>query len=361
MIVGIDIGGANLKFAGLPAIHDRQERSKPSLDHVNAWSLSFPMWTDADRLSDVLRSELIRFKQQTPQGNHQTSAIDAIAITMTGEMADCFLDRREGVSRIATAVRVVCESLNIARCGFYGSPGEFFQIQHVQQHFDSIASANWHAAASWVARHFDVDAGVLVDVGSTTTDLVPLRNRQVATAARTDHDRLCEGSLVYVGCDRTPVCSLISTLSVGDRTCQVINEVFATMADVLVLLDFIDEDANCTATADGQPQTKPACANRISRMVGLDRASASMELAIDLAKQVFQAAVNHIHFGLEKVDVDGPVFLSGHGAGLVPLSADRQIIDLEKLLGTECSRCMPAYAVACLFQDSFDLNLTGET
>lgn len=358
---GIDIGGANLKLALLPAIDQNRIGSPSQRSLACARSVLFPMWTDADRLSQVIQNQLIQLRQKTINSNKRPGAIDSLAVTMTGEMADCFLDRREGVSRIAKAVSDACECLNIQQIGFYGCQGRFLQSQEVESHADLIASANWHAAASWAAKEHDVDVGVFIDVGSTTTDLIPLRNGRIGTNAQTDHERLCEGSLIYLGCDRTPVCSLVSSLKVGDKICPVVNEVFATMADVLTLLGLTDEHPDCCVTADGQPRTVSASANRVSRMVGLDRATASVALATDLAKQIFQVTVEQIQMGVSKVDAGGQIIVAGHGSGLLKLPTNRNVMDLSQSLGKELSRCLPAYAVARLFQDSVVPGRTVET
>jgi probable H4MPT-linked C1 transfer pathway protein len=327
MIVGIDIGGANLKFAALDSIRG----------NATSRSLYFPMWTDADALSQTLQAELL-----------QLGRASALAVTMTGEMADCFLDREEGVRYIANAIQQTASRLGIDPLVFYSADGQFHDFQEVMQLGLPIASANWHATASWAATEFQLQEGILIDIGSTTTDLIPIKNASVATGAKTDHDRLIEGSLIYVGCGRTPVCSLVASLRFGGRTCLVMNEVFATIDDAMLVLGKTPPDENDLRTADGQPRTRAMAANRIARMVGLDRKSVSIDGACELAQQIVDAAKWRIQQSFASIDNGGTILMGGHGDALFDVPDNRQIHRFTHLFDAETSRCLPAYCVARL-------------
>jgi probable H4MPT-linked C1 transfer pathway protein len=329
MIVGIDIGGANIKFAAVEAL------SKNEICR----SRFFPMWTDAVRLADVLQDELSKFE-----------SIDALAITMTGEMADCFDDRHQGVNQIAEACRYAANKLGIENMGFYRSDGAFTTLREPTIEADSVASANWHASASWVASGFSIENGILVDVGSTTTDFIPIKNSKVSTAAKTDHERLCEGSLVYLGCGRTPVCSIVSTLRIDGNACPVMNEVFSTIDDALIILGKTPPDSDDTKSADGKPRTLPWAANRIARMIGLDRTSVSLEIAKQLSIQIVDAAKSRINESFSLIDQGGTIILSGHGEMLFEPPRTRKVVRLPDVLNQQASRCLPALAVAHLYQ-----------
>ncbi|KAA1259215.1 Hydantoinase/oxoprolinase [Rubripirellula obstinata] len=331
MIVGVDIGGANLKFAAVD----------PKSNNEACHSCFFPMWTDANRLADVLVAELSSFGK-----------IDAFAITMTGEMADCFIDRHLGVQQIAEACRLAATKAGVDRFGFYRSDGRFTRLTESKKETDSVASANWHASATWLASKFSVDHGILVDIGSTTTDLIPINNREVSTPSKTDHDRLCEGALAYVGCGRTPVCSLVSSLLIDGKWCPVMNEVFATIDDALVVLEMTSPDAEDLQSADGQPRTVPFAANRIARMVGLDRSSVSVDVAKQLSEQIVDAAKARIKQSFHAVDQGGTIILGGHGDALFDPPSGRGIIRLTDRFSEPASRCLPALAVAHLFQNN---------
>ena len=60
-----------------------------------------------------------------------------------------------------------------------------------------IASANWHACAALIAgKH---TSALFVDLGSTTTDIVPIVDGKVAARGYTDAQRLAAGELIYTG------------------------------------------------------------------------------------------------------------------------------------------------------------------
>ena len=211
-IVGLDVGGANLKYARGDGL---------SIDRI------FALWREPENLAAALTEDLTRLSQLAP--------VESLAVTMTGELADCFSDRHAGVSFIVDQVSRSAAECGIQRVAYYGLDGRFRDRQEVIDDADLVAAGNWHALASFVAARWKGPA-ILADVGSTTTDLVPVVSGRVATDAKSDLDRLTEGSLVYVGCRRTAVCAIVDRLHFrGDRR-RIMNEVFATIDDVRLLL-----------------------------------------------------------------------------------------------------------------------------
>lgn len=323
-VIGIDVGGANLKYAA-----------------TSGGSLSrfFPMWQKSEQLADVIAEDLVsRFSQ---------TAIKHLAVTMTGELADCFIDRDQGVRHIVSHTRKAAERLAIEDVSFYGVNGIFHGPDAACDAVDTVAAANWHALAQWVATEICANA-TLIDIGSTTTDIIPVSDGRVATAAQTDFDRLSDGSLVYVGCRRTPVCSVVSQLLVHENEVPIMREHFATMDDVMLLLNHTPEYADDCDSADGKPRTQEFAANRLSRMVGLDRRSVSIAEAKLLAAQVLDAARRVVHEGVQRIGLSSKIVLSGHGGTLVEVPAGVEVISLVTRLGSDLARSAPAYAVAAL-------------
>ena len=341
-IVGIDVGGANLKYADLRG---------------NTWRRRFPLWRCPASLGDAIREDLGRF-----------APADSLAVTMTGELADCFADRAVGVGHIVDEVTraVAGDAPRFETIAYYGVDGRFHDAPGAIENPDLVAASNWHALAAEVARTVIAD-GWLIDVGSTTTDIVPLAGGRVVTDAKTDHERLAEGSLVYVGCRRTPVCALAQTLAFLGRQVQVMNERFATMDDVGLVLGWTPEAPDDHDTADGQARTRAHAVNRLARMVGLDRRHVDDPAARALAAQVMRAARQRIHDGLMdmaiKYAASGTTasgatasgatdagrstwVLSGHGQALAPIPGGRPTIDLRDLWGHRLSRAAPSFAVA---------------
>src|SRR5438067_10660318 len=181
--LGLDIGGANLKAARL---------APPGLD---CRTRPFALWRDPAGLPAVLADLVALF-----------SPVDELAVTMTGELCDCFATRREGVRHILAAVASVAGACPV---GVWTTEGCFLDLRAAQDAPPlHVAASNWLALAEWAGRHVLEGAGLLLDVGSTTTDVIPLRDGRPAPRARTDSTRLLTGELVYRGARRTPVCAL---------------------------------------------------------------------------------------------------------------------------------------------------------
>ena len=119
------------------------------------------------------------------------------ALTMTGELSDVFNDRAEGVSYLAELMQRVTagQTLRI----FAGRSG-FLDPDDAKNRTLEIASANWYATAALIARHHQ-DA-LLVDVGTTTTDLIPIKDGAVVARGATDAADLEPGELLNARCAR---------------------------------------------------------------------------------------------------------------------------------------------------------------
>src|SRR5215510_4583983 len=149
--------------------------------------------------------------------------------------------------------------------GFVASPGEYWQ---------AVASANWHASASFVATRRA--QAVLIDIGSTTTDIVPIRGGRVDAAGYTDDERLVSEELVYTGATRTPVMAVAESVPFGGQRQRLMAEHFATMADVHRLTGELPADADQLPTADGRGKSPEDSARRLARMLGRDLQSADL-------------------------------------------------------------------------------------
>jgi probable H4MPT-linked C1 transfer pathway protein len=327
-VLGIDIGGANIKAA---------------TSDGDCATIPFAMWLKPDELADSLVTLAERM-----------GAVSAWAITMTGEMADAYYDRSVGVRRIARQTRMAADRATVPEIAFYGVDGRFMELAEVFECPDPCASANWHALAHWLAGHIDSSA-LLIDVGSTTTDIIPIRPGRVATESRTDFDRLLAGELVYLGGGRTPVCSLIDSAPYRGHRVPVMREVFATTDDCALVLGWTAEDPADRMTSDSMPRTESAALNRLARMIGLDHRGLDVDDARAIAREVMGVAAAKIadSIGRQSAEFLPHRILSGHTADYFLPPADRdpsamRIDRLADLVGDGLSRVAPAFACACL-------------
>ncbi len=254
--VGWDLGGAHLKAALV---------SGGRL--VRVWQQPCPLWQGLEWLDRVLA----RIAAELPPAPSH-------GLTMTGEMVDAFVNRREGVrallERFAGQVR--------GPVRVFSGVG-FIPLSNVSnQNLKTIASGNWRLPGLWLAKR--LDAALFVDIGSTTTDLLPLRRGRLETRGEDDHTRLCHGELRYSGVVRTPLMALAEEIVFGGERVGVMAEHFATTADVYRLLGQLPDHADQADTADGGPRTAGASARRLARMVGLDAEDAPMAAWRGLAR-----------------------------------------------------------------------------
>ena len=283
------------------------------------------------------------------------------AVTMTGELTDCFADRAEGVaalagwarSRLSGGVRIYA-----GRAGFVAPEA----AAHVP---GDVASANWHATAVLVGRR--VPEALLVDVGSTTADLIPIVGGQPAARGYGDAERLETGELVYTGVVRTPLIALADHAPFAGRRTRLMGETFAHMADVYRLLGLLPEGADQQASGDRRGKSSAESETRLARMVGRDRGEGSPAAWAALAGHFAEAQARLLHDAaamlLSRPDLpgDAPLVTCGAGSflgfrvaerlprravGLADLLADRIVGDASWI-----STCGPAVAVGLIMAE----------
>ena len=279
-ILGWDVGGANIKMARI----DGESRRAAVVERA------FPLWREFSRLPAVLAA-LAEDGVRHVSGTCQTPAWHAplMAVTMTAELADCFATKREGVGFVVGAFETAFPA---AALWIYGVDGRFRSGDEARQRPHDVAAANWMASASFLARMFP-DA-LLIDVGSTTTDIIPIVAGRVAVRGRTDPERLQTGELVYTGALRTPICAIVRSVPVHGRACRIAAEHFAIAADVHLWLGQIDERDYTCETPDGRGRSRPEAGARIARMVCADVEMFGPDEITAIAEHLSQAQVREI-------------------------------------------------------------------
>ena len=327
--LGLDVGGANLKIASCQGY---------------ARSEAFALWRRSDELASALR-ELI---SNAPHA-------DGIAFTMSGELADCFETKTHGVLHILNAVEHAAAPREIL---VYGVDGSFSRVEKARSEPLLAAASNWHALARCACRWVERFPAVLVDVGSTTTDIVWLTPNGPNTSSTTDTQRLLAGELVYTGIERTNIAAITPVLPYRKLLCPIASEMFATAADAAVLLGFSPEQALNRNTADGRSLTKNCSHDRMARMFCADRSEFNYDDALTAARFVWKQQASKIGQALTQLadtaaEAPASFLLSGSGESLAEaaVTAEYSIassLRLSTILRAELSRVAPAYAVALL-------------
>ncbi|SNB78391.1 probable H4MPT-linked C1 transfer pathway protein [Arboricoccus pini] len=338
LLTGLDLGGAHLKLAQL----------RPDGVCVHAAQAACQLWRGLDRLDDALAT--------LAKG---AGPIDRVALTMTGELADLFPDRASGVASLTAHMAAL---LPPGRLLVYAGRSGLLTPEAVLRAPLLAASMNWLASATAVAGL--VPAGLFIDMGSTTTDILVLRAGLVETDAQSDADRLESGELVYVGLTRTPLMALAARAPVAGRWSGVMAELFATTADIWRLLDVLDEAADQHPAADGGAKSKAASRQRLARMVGRDAGDLDSAQWDEVARYFADRQLCAVEEGMAQIlgrtplPANAPLLGAGAGAALVerlarragrPYLAAASLMPAEDDVGiSSVATCFPAVAVARL-------------
>ena len=289
-VLGWDIGGAHLKLALAEDGHITDARQIPCA-----------LWQGLDKLREAIAAGLDGLPDA---GRH--------AVTLTGELADHCPDRASGVAAI---LEVLVEILGSGAIAVYGSVGGFLAVDAAKAAPDRVGSANWHATAHWLAHA--LGDGLLLDIGSTTTDIVPFRAGAVSARGMTDAERLATGELVYTGIVRTPLMAVAQRIPFEGQTLGVMAEYFATAADAHRLAGTLPEGADLHPAADGRGKSPAESRARLARMIGMDAAAAPEAAWRRLAEAFVHRQIEQIAAETERVlaAVDLPSAAPVIGAG----------------------------------------------
>ncbi|MFO0820225.1 MAG: hydantoinase/oxoprolinase family protein [Pirellulales bacterium] len=331
--LAIDVGGANLKLAdGLGF----------------ARSIVFPLWKQHKQLAQRLRIALA----EAPVSDH-------LAVTMTGELADCYESRRQGVASILEAV---AEAASGRHTRVYLVDGRLVTPQVALQRPLLAAASNWHALASFACRYVKREPAVLIDIGSTTCDIIPLVDGKPAARGTTDIERLKHQELVYTGVERSPVCAITPRLPYRGHEYTIAMELFATALDAYLILGDAPEDPHDDNTADGRPATRLAARARLARLFCADADQFSQDDARIVAEAIVNAQTSRIADALQKViasmrEAPTTVVMAGQGETLVrrvlaTLEKPLKTVSLAQLAGRVVSQCGPAHSLAVLAREA---------
>jgi probable H4MPT-linked C1 transfer pathway protein len=335
-VAGLDVGGAHVKAARIEAGRV-----------VAVAQIASPLWQGIGRLQAALA-----------EAHAFVGPVDRIGVVVTAELADTFDSRRDGIAAVA---RRIADVFGAETVSLYAGPAGLVPLAAAGDHVRAIASANWHATASVVARRLP-DA-LLVDIGSTTADLVPVRAGAVAAAGYTDAERLAAGELVYTGATRTSLMAVADRVPFAGLWQPLMNEHFATIADVHRLTGALPDGVDQHATADGRGQSVAESRARLARLLGRDAEEASEVEWLAVARFLAESQLRALHDaaaqGLSRTPLpdDAPVVAAGIGAFLAERLAarlGRRVLPFAGLLAvapeaaTWAGRAAPAVAVALL-------------
>ena len=321
MILGIDIGGANTKITEL-------EGDSYKIHHIY-----FPMWKKKDELVELLKNY---------------SDADYVALVMTAELADCYKTKKEGVEDILNKAEKAFD------CPIYvfDVNGNFLGLEDAKKNYLNVSASNWVATAKFVSE-FIKESCILVDMGSTTTDIIPIKDKEVL-AEKTDLDRLMNNQLVYVGTLRTPVSFLANKIEFRGKLTNLSSEYFAITADISLILNKISEEVYTCDTPDGAGKDFESCLTRLARVLCADRELVRDDELIDFAKKLYNYLLNLIRENVDAVSKRfnlNDIVITGLGEEILKDALKGyNIISIKDIYGKDVSLATPSFAVAKLLQ-----------
>jgi hypothetical protein len=220
---------------------------------------------------------------------------------------------------------------------------------------DEIENPLELAASNWAASRYHLEKkyreGILVDVGSTTTDIIPFGPG--TKPGKTDLERLRRGQLVYTGFLRTPVSAVVKKVPYRGALTRISSEYFAITADVYNILGVL-EKYSCS-TPDGGGKSRRDSMRRIARHLCAALDDIDMEGIIRICDHVYQEQSMDIANALEEV-VKGSgmrdAYVCGVGSALGERAceiADLKVHDLSAITPTHDN--LPCLGLAELLRD----------
>jgi hypothetical protein len=281
---------------------------------------------------------------------------DSMGLTMTAELSDVFQTKREGVIHI----------LDCATQAFTGIPfyvlnikNRLISVQKAKSTPLEVASANW-VATGWLVSQI-IKTCVIIDVGSTSTSIIPIINGEISAQGFTDFEKLKVGELVYTGSLRTNIAAIVNSIPIKDEDVKVSSEFFSQSGDIHLILGSIDEEEYSAETPDKRGKKRIDAMKRLTRVVCGDIEMFEESEIYEMAKYIYAKQVEQIGEGLKKVysyvksklNEDVPVVVTGIGKNfLAKKAADKirikKIIDISQLIGKSTFVASPAVGVALM-------------
>lgn len=332
MILGWDIGGVNTKVARLDESGALSARSRP-----------FELQREPNALVRVL-TELAADVGATPH--------DAFtcAVTMTAELSQMFRTKRDGVQFVLDAVAAAFPDADVR---VFTTHGSFLPIDDARRQPLAVAAANWAATANLVARRYRT--ALLVDVGTTTTDIIPIVDGEGVASGTTDPERLTSGELVYSGALRTAVEAIVRDVPFRTGRAGVSAEGFALIGDVHLWRGLLAPGDYTVPTPDGRAATREFAGERIARVICADRELLDHADITHIADSVAAEQVAAIAAAITRVRSRHRALqtavVTGVGEFIARDAARRAGLDVVSLageIGVDAARYAPAAAVALL-------------
>lgn len=343
-VLGLDIGGANTKATFLKTQNGTVKELETLLEY-------FPIWKDRkDKLPKVL--EKIKTKLTG------TKTVDGVGVTITAELSDAYRTKKEGINHVLDCV---CQVFGGVPLFVLDVEANLLSVEDARREPLMVASENW-AATGWMVSKLVKDC-VVVDVGSTSTSIIPIMDGKIAAEGRTDLEKLQKGELVYSGSLRTNVATIVNEIPVKGKMTRVSSELFSQSGDVHLLLGNIPEKEYTAETCDGRGKTRNETASRLARVVCADTDMLTEQEIRGMAKFVYGKQVEQIADGLKQVSdrikQAKMAVVTGLGREFLARKAAEKagfnnVIAMEELLSADAAVVSPSVGVALMVAEQLE-------
>ncbi len=255
-VLTLDIGGANTKYA----LFLKGKLRKSRIIYNPVWKKS---------ILAVLR----KIKRETKP--------EVVAATFTAELSDVFEDKEKGVLHLTKACKNVFKDVY-----FLTVDKEIVRDANEPR---KLAAANFVASIYYLEKKFD--EGILLDMGSTTTDIVPFK-RGKELYFKTDLERILNGQLVYIGFLRTPLNTIKNTIRFRNRDIRLAGEYFAITADLFRILGY--KLRYTCETPDRKGKDRKSCLRRVARLLCSDVNEVESREILDVCVQIKEEILDSI-------------------------------------------------------------------
>ncbi len=338
-IAGFDIGGANTDLAIIDFSQSKIKKIKIAYEYL-------PMWTNNEDLSKVL---IKLIEKICP-----IEEIDFVGISMTAELVDAYPTKKDGVLDIIEK----CENTFTCPIGYVTLDGIVKKDELIQNPLKA-AAANW-IATSKIAASINPNC-IFIDTGSTTTDIIPIKNGKQCSKGKSDFERLATGELIYTGTLRTNLASFIDKIPLNNKKYRVSSELFAQTADIYMILDLISEKDYICDTLDGKGKSKDHCMKRIARLLCADTEILNKKDIIQISKFIHKTQISQIADGLKQVQKRenlNLVITTGLGKDILDKKAAQSlnipVISMDTILTPEQCIVAPAIGTAIMINEFFN-------
>ena len=328
--IGIDIGGAHLKVVGL--------NNNDEVIYVKYSSCK--IWENIENLD-----------KEFEQINQITGRSALCAITMTAELCDNFTSRQKGAEKLIKK----CELLKIDKY-FYINSSKIFSKN---PKFSELVSMNWHSVGRYLEKK--IKSCVAIDFGSTSTDILCIKNHKLLNKFFDDYSRLNNNELIYTGLTRTPLFGVSNSIKINKTEMNIIPEYFSDMSDIYRILQKIDSSYDIDKTADGRSKSLHNSLKRVSRSFGFDYKKESLSTLLEISNQLKEIQLTKIFAiylkNIQKYSLTNePIILSGIGQNILSDFLSKKGIHTIKFqdflkkskLNSQASFHAPALSIALL-------------